>query len=208
MAQNDRTTNEGSDDRRAGAQREETKKEAREAMQPRGGGGSGMARERRGAGSPFSFVQRMMEDMDRLFGEFGVGGGLAPMGGALGRGWQPALEVFEDQGQLVVRADLPGMRPEDVNLELRDDLLIISGERRDEKDEEREGWRHTELSYGRFERMVRVPRGLDPATAEAKFENGVLEVKLPMPEEKTKQRSIPIQGGAKAQPPKGAGKAS
>lgn len=215
MAQNERR-DEGNG-RGAGARGEARggEREAKRGEEPRERGG-GLSRSEstglgRGGGyghglggvGPFSFARRMLEDMDRLFGELGMGGmmggALAPFGGGaqLERGgfgaWAPQIEVFEEGDSLVVRADLPGMKKEDVNVDLQDDVLVISGERRDEKREEREGFFRSERSYGRFERALRVPEGTDPASCQARFENGVLEVRLKMPEQQQRGRRIPIQ---------------
>jgi len=167
----------------------------------RPGGGYAMA-------SPFSFVRRMFEDMDRLFDDFGMGGSMGPqrmsemlgpssMPSSMMRGasaWAPAMEVFAEGDQLVVRAELPGLKKEDIHIDLENDVLRIAGERRDEQREEREGFYRTERSYGRFERAIRVPQGTDPASCDARFEDGVLELRLKMPEEKPRGQRIPIAG--------------
>lgn len=164
-----------------------------------GGGGLGAF----GASSPFSFMRRFTEDMDRLFGDFGLGGDLLPWGGSSleergalsGRGWVPQLEVFQDGDSLVVRADLPGVKKEDVSIEIEDDVLTISGERCEESRDEREGFFRSERSYGRFERAIRLPEGTDPETCDARYENGVLELRIKTPEEAQRRaRRIPIRG--------------
>lgn len=203
MANNDKTQIERSNDRNretSGTSREE----GRLVRDERSELGAYEAR------SPFAFMRRMMDDMDRLFGDFGFGGSLMPSSMLRGeglRGWVPALDVYEADGNLVVRADLPGMKPDDVKLELRDDMLVISGERKDERSEQRGDWRHRETSYGRFERAIRVPEGADPASCDATFNHGVLEVKMKLPEQ-PKPRSIPIKTtGSSTGAPKG-GKSS
>lgn len=207
MAQNERR--EEGNGRKEQA-RGEARGEQRRGEEPRGGGG--LARSEgtglgRGGGygfggaGPFSFARRMLEDMDRLFGELGMGGMVAPRSGggmqpSFERGfgvWAPQLEVFEEGDSLVVRADLPGLERDDVEVELEGDVLLISGERREEQRDEREGFFRTERSYGRFERAIRVPEGTDPASCEASFENGVLEVRLKTPEQPQRGRRIPIQ---------------
>lgn len=139
--------------------------------------------------SPFTTVRRMMEDMDRIFG----GGGWA--GGEL-TGWNPQVEVFQRGENLVVRADLPGLESKDVNVELDDDALTIKGERKTEHEEtrEKEGYFHSERSYGSFERRIPLPPGIDRATCDASFQNGVLEVTLKLPKSIAPQR-VPIRGG-------------
>jgi HSP20 family protein len=138
--------------------------------------------------TPFGFMQRWMEDMDRLFGSpFGrewSGGGT----------WAPQIEVVEKNGRLEVRADLPGMRPEDVKLTVDKDILTISGERKCEHEEKQQGLYRCERSYGSFERRVALPSGVDPNAVEAHFENGVLAVTMPAPRE-ARGRSIAIKSG-------------
>ncbi|MBI2390371.1 MAG: Hsp20/alpha crystallin family protein [Deltaproteobacteria bacterium] len=168
-----------------------------------------MARPSREYTSPFGLVGRMMEDMDRLFGNFGFPSStrslLAPWGeGGLGaqmQAWSPELDVFERDGNLVVRADLPGLKPEDVQVNVEDDVLTLKGERKDERETRREGYYYCERSYGRFERQVALPRGLDPNSIDAKFDNGVLEISAPIPKEQTRGRRIDVKssgGGGKS----------
>ena len=158
------------------------------------------------AQSPFSLMRRMMEDFDRVFEEFGFGRGLggslpaAGARGALERGglpmdWSPAVEMFERDGQLVIRADLPGLSPDDVRLEITDDgSLVIEGERRSEMEAEEEGGVYrSERTYGRFSRVIALPEGVDADRAQARFDNGVLEISLPLPQQ-SQRRRIQIQG--------------
>ena len=146
--------------------------------------------------SPFSMMRRMLEDMDRMFFDF-AGGGVPDVfsGAGLERGiWSPQVETLRRGDQLVVRADLPGMTRENVNVEVEDDTLLISGERQDEYNEERDDFYRSERSYGRFFRAIPLPEGIDPNSAKAEFKDGVLEVSLPMPKETPRQsRGIAIQ---------------
>src|SRR5713226_10502146 len=93
--------------------------------------------------SPFSFMTRFGEEMDRLFGDFGLGRGWVPpalMGDSNKGTWAPQVEMFERDGEFVVRADLPGLKKEDVKVEFTDDDLVIEGERRSEQEEKGEGY--------------------------------------------------------------------
>lgn len=162
------------------------------------GGGAPMGFGGGGTMSPFSFMRRMMEDMDRMF----EGLGLARMGGALpeleqmrAQAWAPEIEVFQREGNLVVRADLPGMTEDDVEVNIDDEGLELSGERRHEEEHEEGGVYHSERSYGSFRRRIPLPAGVDPSTCDASFENGVLEVKLRMPERGG--RKIQVRGGGR-----------
>ena len=103
------------------------------------------------------------------------------------------LETFRRGDEIVVRIDLPGLKPEDVNVEVTDDSVIVSGERQQAQDDEGEGWYRSERSYGRFYREIPLPEGAQPDTTRANFRDGVLEmsVKAP-PREVTKPRRIEI----------------
>ncbi|WP_437588536.1 Hsp20/alpha crystallin family protein [Sorangium sp. So ce1000] len=176
-----------------------------------GGGQLGRYGAAGGLFSPFAMMSRMMEDMDRMFEDFGLGGMLSPfrqgrttgeMGGgrglsSLGAGlWSPRIELGERNGQLVVKADLPGVTKDDIRVELRDDTLIIEGERRQEQQEQREGVSYTERSYGSFTRSIALPEGVQADDVDARFENGVLEVCLKLPQQQQRGRSVEIKSGS------------
>jgi len=160
--------------------------------------------------SPFSFMRRFSEEMDRLFEDFGFGSrGLMPSFGrgsmsdfgAFGRGlWSPQIETFEREGQLVIRADLPGLSKDDVNVELNDDAITISGERHNENEEQREGYYRSERSYGSFYRQILLPQGVNADDAQASFRNGVLEITLKAPQLQSQKRRLEIsEGGGEEQ---------
>lgn len=156
--------------------------------------------------SPFSFMRRFSEDMDRLFGDFGFGGGfLAPSFGSdfdqmtSASLWSPQMEVFEREGQLVVHADLPGMTKDDLHVDLEDNQLIIHGERRNEREQNQEGVYHTERSYGSFYRSIPLPEGVDAEQANASFQNGVLEITVPLPQQKSRGRRLEISEGGQSE---------
>ena len=165
--------------------------------------------------SPFSIVRRLMEDMDRMLEEFGSGRGFGSeagggesslLRGGLSAVWSPAIEAFERDGQFVVRADLPGLTPEDVTIETTDDALVIQGERQSELSIEEQGVYRAERSYGRFSRIIPLPDGADVDHASARFDNGVLEVSIPLPALAQGRRRIEIQGasaGSQAKRPEG-----
>jgi len=142
--------------------------------------------------------------MDQLFGavfaNFGMGqGGLAPHGGRglgfLPAQWAPPIEVLERDHQLVVRAELPGLSKDDVKVEVMDDMLTIAGERRDEHEENRQGYRHSERRYGRFFRRLPLPEGVKAEDIRATFQNGVLEITMPAPQPEPRGRRIEVQEG-------------
>ena len=95
--------------------------------------------------------------------------------------WTPEIETFQRANEFVVRADLPGMKREDITLQVTEDALTVEGERRSEAAEQREGYYRTERTYGSFCRVIPLPEGALADTAKASFENGVLEVVMQAP---------------------------
>jgi len=143
--------------------------------------------------SPFSFMRRFGEDMDSLFEEFGFGRGLMPQGLAEMADWSPQIEITEREGQLIVRADLPGLSKDDVQVELRDDAILIRGQRKQEREEKREGYYRSERSYGSFYRQIPLPKGVKTENATATFRDGVLEISMPAPQGEVRGRQLQIQ---------------
>jgi HSP20 family protein len=115
----------------------------------------------------------------------------------------PQVDVVERDGQLVIRADLPGVNKDDVRVEVTDDSVIIEGERRYEHEENQGGVYRVERSYGRFLRQIPLPEGVNPENASANFRNGVLEITMPAPQAASRNRQLEIrdegQGGQSAQ---------
>jgi HSP20 family protein len=152
------------------------------------------------AATPINVVRRFSEEMDRLFEDFGGRGWLTPMldKAQLPQGpWSPQVEVFERDDELVLRADLPGLTRDDVNVEIANDGITIEGERKNEHDERGEGYFRSERSYGRFYRRVPMPEGAKAEDATASFSNGVLEITLPVAKrEERKPRRLEIRGEA------------
>ena len=139
--------------------------------------------------SPFSLFRRLSDEMDRTFANFRGSGSEPEM-------WAPPIEVRERDGKLLVTAELPGMRPEDVTLEVTDDGLCIQGERKQEHREEKEGYVRSERRYGTFYRCVPLPENVQTDQARAEFKNGVLEVTIPLPEsQRLRRRQIEIHSG-------------
>jgi HSP20 family protein len=183
--------------------RETTMAEVKEAPKPKTENGRGRTREiapRASAApmlwndNPFAFMRRLAREMDHLFDDVGVESGwhlprfLRRGRRLLRRGeevatmeWSPRVEVAQREGQLVIRADLPGLTKDDIKVEVTDDAIIIEGERKAEKKEEREGSYFSECSYGSFYRAIPLPEGADASKANAEFHNGVLEVTIPAP---------------------------
>ena len=151
--------------------------------------------------NPFGMMRRFSEEMDRIFDEFGMGRGL--LGSRFGRGqesrqemWSPQIEMHERDNQLIVCVDLPGLKKDDIQLEINDDALVIQGERRQEFEDTQQGHRRSERSYGSFYRTVPLPEGTDTEQAKASFQDGVLKIELPLPkQEQPRSRRIEVQSG-------------
>jgi HSP20 family protein len=130
-------------------------------------------------------------EVGRLFDAFfGVGGN-----GHGARRWVPAMDLVETEDALLVKADLPGLERDDVSIEIEDGVLTISGERKAEHSERRDGYVRVERGYGSFARSLRLPEGVDAEQVKASFANGVLEVRIPKPEERKPHR-VEITSGA------------
>src|SRR4051794_2801599 len=114
-----------------------------------------------------------------------------------GRRWVPPVDLVEAEDHFVLKADLPGLAEDDVNIEVQDGALTISGERKAEHEQREKGWYRIERSFGRFSRSLTLPDGVDPDAITANFDRGVLSVTIPKPEQR-KPRRIQIGGGAAA----------
>ncbi len=142
-----------------------------------------------GLWDPFRDFGRMRNEMDRLFGSLWprddrelILDGLA---------WMPLVDVYEDHDQIVVKAEIPGVKKEDVTLSLTDDILTLKGERRHEKEEKRENYFRLETSYGTFQRTIQLPRAVKTDAVKAEYKDGILKIVLPKDEE-SKTRDIKI----------------
>lgn len=137
---------------------------------------------------PSSFSRDLFDlrrDFDSFFDRvFGAGRGREDE-----RSWLPSLEHYVKDGEVHVRVDLPGISPEDVDVTFERNRLTIRGERKAEQGSEESGYR--EVRYGRFERSLALPDGIDPDAIRASYANGVLELTLPLPES-VKPRRVPI----------------
>ena len=134
---------------------------------------------------PGSEVDTLQTEMNRVFDAFF---GSRPGNGGHARRWVPAMDLVEDNDDLVLRADLPGLSEDDVDIEVKDGVLTVSGERKTEEKKEEEGYYRVERAFGSFSRSLTLPDGIDPEQVKAEFDNGVLEVRIPKPEERKPHR--------------------
>jgi HSP20 family protein len=187
----------------SGAQR------SRNVVQQESGGRTNRAVSTRGsqglattAQNPFAMMRQLSREMDRLMDSF-FERGFGSLAREIGSGdeqweprtlWTPQIDVQQRNDAVVVRADLPGVRKEDLQVEVDGDALIISGQRREEREAggDDQGYRMVERSYGSFYRSVPLPQGANPDEIEATMRDGVLTVTLPVPEA-ARPRKITIQ---------------
>ncbi len=138
-------------------------------------------------------VDSLQSEVNRVFDAF-FGGSATP---TRARRWVPPMDLVETEDHLVLRADLPGMKREDVEIEIKDGALTIAGERTAEHEQKTEGYYRVERASGRFARSLTLPEGTEPEGIDAQFENGVLEVRIPKPAQRKPHR-IEIRAGEHA----------
>jgi HSP20 family protein len=126
---------------------------------------------------PFGDLSELRNHFDRMFDRFAD-----PE-----RVWTPAIDVVRDDGNLVVHAELPGIKPEEVKIEVEDDILTVSGEHEESRDEKDKRYMRRERRYGSFSRSMTLPAGVDPKGINAKTHDGVVEVTIPLPKEAKKE---------------------
>jgi HSP20 family protein len=129
--------------------------------------------------SPLREIMSMRESLDRFFDEPTKIGSMA---------FHPSVGIRETEKELIIEVDLPGVKEEDVDVEIENDKVILKGERKHETETKREDYYHLESSYGSFSRMISLPSYVDASKGEAVFKNGVLEVAIPKVEEKKSKK--------------------
>jgi HSP20 family protein len=136
-------------------------------------------------------LRGLRSEMDRLFDDFL---GLMPARGENGSNvWAPAVDIKEDETSFYVIAELPGMKREDISVELENNVLSLKGERRFERSEEKENYHFVERSYGSFYRSFSLPRNVKPDEIRAEYKDGVLTLTLPKTEE-VRPKKVEISG--------------
>jgi HSP20 family protein len=145
--------------------------------------------------TPFALMRRLTDEMDRIFEDFEVRRPFAFFKPEVRAAeWTPAVELFEKENKLFVRAELPGLKKEDVKIELTDEYLTLQGERKVEKEEKEKGYIRTERFYGTFFRQIPLPEGVKTDLAKAIFKDGILEIEVPVEAKKPiAGRRLPIE---------------
>ena len=135
---------------------------------------------------PFAELEELRGRMDRMFEEM--------MGEAreirAEAGWSPAIDVHREDGKLIVRADVPGVKPDEIKVEVVDDLLTVSGQHEETEEEKGRDFVRRERRYGSFRRSIPLPPDVDPDAIEAVTHDGVLEVTVPLPEKEGAARKV------------------
>ncbi len=159
-------------------------------------------------GGPITMMRHIAEDMEKLFADFRRDRGFSEMSlfdddffrferDDFFNGFSPPVEMFERDGKLIVRTDLPGMEKDDITVEIHDNRLTIEGERKQEIKEEADNLYRSERSYGSFYRQLPLPESVKAEDARATFKNGVLEITLAAPQLKTKGKRLEITEDAR-----------
>lgn len=131
--------------------------------------------------TPFTLMRRFGDELERVFGK-----------GAETAAWLPAIDVKMEKGKMLVHAELPGLKKENVKVAITGDLLTIEGERKAETEEKRAGYIHTERNYGRFYRAIALPEGAETDKVAAEFADGVLTITIPVPEVTPVVKEVPV----------------
>jgi HSP20 family protein len=148
---------------------------------------------------PVRELNTIQGEMNRLFNTFFDAPTAGGNGSSTARRWLPAMDLVETEEDFVLRVDLPGLTEQDVNIELEDSVLTVSGERKAEHEERKEGYYRVERASGSFSRSLTLPEGVDAEAVRASFDRGVLEVRIPKPEQR-KPRKVSISVGEGDEP--------
>ena len=143
---------------------------------------------------PFREMSTLQNEMNRLFNTVFDTPAPGNGGGGTLRRWMPPMDLVETEDHFVLRADLPGMKQDDVKIEFEDGTLTVSGERKAEHESKHEGYYRVERAFGSFSRSLTLPDGVDADAVTASFDRGVLEIRIPKPEQR-KPRKISIGVG-------------
>ncbi len=148
---------------------------------------------------PVGELHTIQNEMNRLFNTAFDPSAHGTRGNPAMRPWIPPMDLVETGGSYVLRADLPGLSEADVNIEFEDNVLTITGERMTEHEDGEEGYYRVERAFGAFSRSLTLPEGVNPESVQAHFDRGVLEVRIPKPEQrKPRKVAISVADGAPA----------
>jgi len=142
---------------------------------------------------PFEEMSDIRERINRLFDEM-FGKYPATISESTERAWSPPVDIYEEKDKVVVKAELPGMKKDDISIEVKDNVLTLTGERKHEKETKKENYHRIERSYGKFSRSFTLPDSIKVDKVKANYKDGILEITLPKAEEaKTKTITIKVE---------------
>jgi HSP20 family protein len=144
----------------------------------------------------FPMFRSLGREIDFLFDRFGLERAFFEPAETV---WTPDVEMFRRDNTIVVRADVPGMKREDVSVEIADGQVVLRGERKQEKEEKKDGYYRAERTYGSFYRTLTLPEGVTVDAAKATLKDGVLEVTLPTSKVEDKKRTLAIEEPVQAE---------
>jgi HSP20 family protein len=149
-------------------------------------------------GDPFLTLRREMDQLfDHMLQGFGMPMASSPRVGEAGRSiTAPRIDVSESDNEFRITADLPGVTPADVSVTLDDDVLTIRGEKKAQREDERQNYHVIERSYGAFQRSLRLPFSAEPGKVQANFEHGVLTVSVPKSAQQQRSQRIEVRSGS------------
>jgi HSP20 family protein len=148
---------------------------------------------------PFRELRGLQDEMNRLFSGMNPS---APNREEMVHGaWMPNVDIYDDKDQLILEAELPGMKQDDFDISIENNVITLKGERRFEKKAEGDNYHRIERAYGTFSRSFTLPQEVSAEGATADFEDGILRVTLPKREE-TKARKIQVRGASRGNEPK------
>jgi HSP20 family protein len=150
---------------------------------------------------PVGELNTIQNEMNRLFDTLFDGPARVTQPDSSRQRWIPPMDLVETSGDYVLRADLPGLSDADVQIELTDNVLTISGERTAEHEDREDGYYRVERAFGSFARSLTLPEGVNPESVQANFDRGVLEIRIPKPEQR-KPRTVAISVGDSPPNPK------
>jgi HSP20 family protein len=140
-------------------------------------------------GFGFPLFQRLSRELDDMFNSFGIERNFMTPTASV---WTPDVEMLTKPNELIIRVDVPGLKKEDLTIELTEKAIVLKGERKHEKEEKREGFYRTERVYGSFFRTLPLPEGAKIENAKAIVHDGVLEITVPMAKLETKTKKLEI----------------
>jgi len=143
--------------------------------------------------NPFSELEKIQDEMNKLF-SFSLSRWPERTSGLMEGTWGPAVDIYDSKDNIFVKADIPGMAKEDINVSIHGDTLVIKGEKKQEKEIKEKDFVRAERYYGSFHRAVSLPTEVDANKVSATYKNGVLELILPKKEEaKPKEIKIDVE---------------